>query len=98
MVNRETNFNRKKVNKLKTIRDKKRARINRKKNLLNVDKNEDVVLNKKQMKRQRNLERIYKELDQKNIIKKEKPKRRSKRGGKKHRKDANSQSEMQVEN
>ena len=31
MVNREGNFNRKKVKRLKTIRDKKRARIQKKK-------------------------------------------------------------------
>jgi hypothetical protein len=97
MVNREVNFNRKKVKRLKTIRDKKRARVQRKKQHLRVEDDYQTPLTKKLMKRQQRLENIYKELKEDKSVLKEKPKkRRSKRGGKKHKK--NNTSNMQVEN
>ncbi len=98
MVNRETNFNRKKVQKLKTIRDKKRTRITKKKNILSLNEKNDKPLTKKQEKRQKNLGRIYKDLDQAGTILKEKSKkRRGKRGGLKHKKVAKA-TDMVVEN
>jgi hypothetical protein len=90
MVNRY-NFNRKLVKRLKSIRDKKRGRINNKKKHLGIEKNEEKPLNKKQLRKQKRLDRIMKELDQKdhlpsqstnNVISKSKLKRRNKRGGK----------------
>ena len=65
MVNRETNFNRKKVNKLKSIRDRKRARLQRKKKAIGFGKNDSRPLTKKEERKQKRLERIYKELGQK---------------------------------
>ena len=47
MVNREINFNRKKVKRLKTIRDKKRARVQKKKQHLRVEDDNQNPLTKK---------------------------------------------------
>jgi hypothetical protein len=65
MVNRETNFNRKKVKKSKVIRDKWKNRSN----LSNARRTspqvpeESPTLSKKQLKRQKRLAQIYKQLD-----------------------------------
>jgi hypothetical protein len=69
MVNRETNFNRKKIRKEKIIRDKKRNKISRKKARLSIEKPMEEIkpLNKKQIKRQKRLAQIYKQLDQTEI-------------------------------
>jgi hypothetical protein len=97
MVNREINFNRKKVKRLKTIRDKKRARVQKKKQHLRVEDDYQNPLTKKELKRQKRIENIYKELKEDKSVLKEKPKkRRSKRGGKKHKKI--NTSKMEVEN
>lgn len=67
MVNRETNFNRRKVVKSKVIRDKWRNRSN----LSNARRTtpqvaeEPIPLSKKQIKRQKRLAQIYKQLDAK---------------------------------
>ena len=87
---------------MKTIRDKKRARINKKKIILNVDKFENKPLTKKEERRQKRLERIYKDIDTKskplgNLLQDKQTKRRSqRRGGKRHKKP-NVNSEMVVE-
>jgi len=102
MVNRETNFNRRKVKRMKTIRDKKRARINKKKIILNVDRVEDKPMTKKETRRQKRLERIYNEIDTKtkplgNLLKdKLTERRKNRRGGKRHKKEKVN-SEMVVE-
>lgn len=63
MVNRN-NFNRKKVKRLKSIRDKKKARINRKKIHLGInDQDTEKPLTKKQQKKQKRLDQIYKQLN-----------------------------------
>ncbi len=65
MVNRETNFNRRKVKKSKVIRDKWKNKCN----LSNARRTtpqfpeETVPLTKKQIKRQKRLAQIYKQLD-----------------------------------
>ena len=71
MVNRETNFNRKKVPKAKVIRDRKRNKKNKKKDRLAIEKPRQEVkpLNKKQIKRQKRLTQIYKQLDHSEIEK-----------------------------
>ena len=100
MVNREINFNRKKIKKLKTIRDKKRFHAKRNKHVYNTDSNV-IPVTKKEAKRQKNITRIYKELDEKEktLLKDKHIKRRSKRGGKKHKNATKTTStEMIVEN
>jgi hypothetical protein len=67
MVNRDTNFNRRKVKRLKTIRDLKKARKMKKKQNYITDNVESKPLTKKEEKRQRRLDRIYKEFEDKKI-------------------------------
>ena len=67
MVNRDINFNRRKVKRLKTIRDLKKARINRKKQHLQINNDSNLPLTKKEEKRSRRLENIIKEFEDKNI-------------------------------
>lgn len=63
MVNRNE-FNRKKVKRLKSIRDKKKARINRKKAHLGFKEAQEAKpLTKKETKRQKRLDQIYKQLN-----------------------------------
>lgn len=63
MVNRN-NFNRRKVKRLKSIRDKKKARISRKKVHLGIKEQvTEIPLTKKQEKKQKRLDQIYKELN-----------------------------------
>lgn len=76
MVNRHQEFNRRRQNRAKTIRDKKKGRINNKKlhlGLLDKDAqrgNEEV--SKKTMKKQKNLENIYQKLNVKEDLSKKK--------------------------
>jgi hypothetical protein len=71
MVNRETNFNRKKVRKAKLIRDIKKNRVNKKKHKLQIEEEHEQSkpLTKKQIKKQKRLAQIYKQLDQDEIKK-----------------------------
>lgn len=66
MVNRETNFNRRKVNKAKHIRDLKKNKVQKKKERLGItsEREEKKPLTKKQLKRQKRLAQIYKQLEQ----------------------------------
>jgi len=98
MVNRESNYNRRMVSRLKSIRDKKRNRFNRVKKVLNAEeettesriahenikKNLSAKMLKKQAKKQKNIEKIYKELAITTSVIKDKHaiKRRNKRGNK----------------
>ena len=94
MTNRN-NFNRKKVNRAKTIRDKKKARINKKKSHLGFKENiVEEPLTKKQLKKQKRLDQIYKELNVKYEDVFSKNKKRRKKNQQKTKKTAQ---EMQVE-
>ena len=57
MVNRYSCFNRKKENRLKVIRDRKKARINNKKKFLGYEENERLRGNKITKKEERKLKR-----------------------------------------
>lgn len=87
MVNRDINFNRKKVKRLKTIRDKKRARVQRKKKTVGYNEEREQPLTKKQMRKQKRLDKILSQIDQKdlNAISKKTIKRRNKKKGNKKR-------------
>jgi hypothetical protein len=61
MVNRETSFNRRKVNKLKTIRTNKRSAARNKQNSFKKVESE-VQPTKKELKKQKRLEKIYEDL------------------------------------
>ena len=78
MVNRTGNFNRKKVKKLQTIRTNKRAAARNKANSFKkIEHQEDLT--KKEMKKQKRLDKIYEELGVKEneILKKKIIKRRN---------------------
>lgn len=82
MVNRTGNFNRQKVNRAKTIRDRKKARKNNKKKSIGYENsNNNLQLNKKQLKKQKRLNQILTDLgvDADKLIKKKHIKRRNKK-------------------
>ncbi len=90
MVNRETNFNRTYCKKLKVVRDKRKARATRKKQNLHSNNVEAQPLSKKEEKRQKRLDKIYKEFDDKkqstkNIIKDKHIRRRNRRRSEKNK-------------
>jgi hypothetical protein len=102
MVNRDTNFNRRKVKRLKSIRDLKKARITKKKQNYISSNIETKPLTKKEEKRQRRLNRIYKEFEDKkislnNIGKKDKHIRRRNRRREAKQNNANKNTEMMVD-
>ncbi len=85
MVNREGNFNRRSVSRNKTIRDKKRARIQNKKKSVGYENRPDPEPTKKEVKREKRLERILggmksKELN--NLMSKRRSSRKSGKGRK----------------
>ena len=86
MVNRETNFNRRKVSKSKVIRDKKRSRSNmrnaRRTTTTSPQPVETPSLTKKQLKRQKRLDQIYKQLEVTEVESRPNHKRNKKRSKK----------------
>jgi hypothetical protein len=92
MVNRNTNFNRKKVNKLKEIRDRKRASVIRK-GRYNIKENELTDEQKrKQERRQKKIAKIHTQL---NVRDSEFSKRKIKRRNNKNK--SKKDDEMQIE-
>jgi hypothetical protein len=97
MTNRNSAFNRKKVNRAKTIRDKKRSRIRNKKRSINYQEEHEVPreLTKKEQRKQKRLDRILTDMNVRNtnIGKKKVIKRRNDR-----KKNKNSSSDkMEIE-
>jgi hypothetical protein len=92
MVNRTGNFNRKKVKKLQTIRVNKRATARNKANAFKKEEYEQE-LTKKEMKKEKRLDKIYSELGVKEseILKKKIIKRRN------HKKKQKVEDSMDVE-
>ncbi len=84
MVNRYGTFNRRKVNRMKVIRDKKRARINRKKKAIGYTDGEEEKLTKKEERKLKRTENILIE-DVSKILTKKRIKRRNKKKEKKEK-------------
>jgi hypothetical protein len=88
MVNRESSFNRRKVNKLKTIRVNKRSTARNKHNSFKKPEQERE-LTKKEMKKQKRLDKIYENLGVKEseIVNKKIIKRRNQKKKKQAKED-----------
>ena len=87
MVNRYGTFNRRKVNRMKVIRDKKRARINRKKKAIGYTDGEEEKLTKKEERKLKRTENILKAAGIEDVSKIHTKKRIKRRNKKKEKKE-----------